>query len=283
MSVDVDDTATLIEDDEAASDAFAASFAATSGQPEAAPAKTEEAPADVAETETTDATEATPAEEAEPEAQAFTEAQQRAIDDAVARQVTSLHDKVYGKMGEFNRELLKLNERASSGKPITKEALKRLSDEYPDLAEALAEDLGSFMSGGQLDSEAIKADLDKRVEEAELKMGLRFLSRAHPTWKTDKASPEFKQFLGTLPSDVQQQIQTSNDIDFAVDVLDGFSNWRKAQAAKVTPKTTTKPTSRRIEAAITPKGERGSGDIVDDPEEAAAIEAFNKTMRKNTR
>jgi hypothetical protein len=121
------------------------------------------------------------------------------------------------------------------------------------------------------------------VAEAELKIGLTFLTRAHPTWKADKQSPEWKQFLGTLPADVNHQIQTSNDIDFAVNVLDGFSSWKKAQAEKAAPKTPTKQTTRRIEAAITPKGERGSSEVVDDQEEAAALEAFNKTMRKNSR
>lgn len=186
--------------------------------------------------------------------------------------------------GRFGH-LKQMVEGAGKGKPITKEQLGKVSSEFgEEFAVALADDLNAagFGGGATVDAAAIQAVVREQVEAAreldrrgfEKKLVLRAHKDADdyfavpdvdssgqpkldatgkPVWKQGKHHAEFRQFIGTLPDERQQELATNGwDSDVIGRALDDF----KAHKGKVVKEQATQ--QRRTERAVTPTGSRGA-------------------------
>lgn len=158
-----------------------------------------------------------------------------------------------GKIGEINRTIKSLQQQGQPVK-IEKESFKRLSAEFPEIAEILAEDLSGLSLGGsqQVDVEGI---VQQRLTEAtdsislttDQKIEARVLSIAHRDWKTVVQSDEFKKWATTLPQEEQQTLAQSWDADYLSDKLTEFKTQRKAK------ETQSQQRNKRLANAILPK------------------------------
>jgi hypothetical protein len=72
--------------------------------------------------------------------------------------------KLHGKLGEFNRTLQELQKSGTNrtSVKVAKEQLKRLNEEFPEIAEMLAEDLSGFDLSG---SGVTESDISPKVEK----------------------------------------------------------------------------------------------------------------------
>lgn len=189
-------------------------------------------------------------------------------------------EKVFSKLGEFNRTIgeLKQHAQSSSGVKLSADKLKRLSSEFPEMAQMIAEDLSEALQGAggsqapafdpsqvdQLVSDRLSA-VEKKINE---EMEKRWLKRQHRDWESVVQSDDFNLWKdNVLPKDEADQLNGSWDADYISEKLTDFKSWRdKAKQSKETKQ-------KRLEAAIAPKGEAaGHGSAMD--EEAAMAAAF---------
>jgi hypothetical protein len=165
--------------------------------------------------------------------------------------------KIYGKLGEYNRELQKLR----SEKPtIGKMEFKRLAEDYPDLAEAMAEDMAKLSTSAPIDVQAIEANIranvlreieareevrDAQYREKAVQSEIEVLSSKHPDWKEKRHTTEYQLWFSTLPTDKQHHVHTTMSGREAAQALDEFDSWRdRGKNTKI----------NRLERAVTPTG-----------------------------
>ena len=146
---------------------------------------------------------------------------------------------------------------------ITPGQLKRVAQDYPELAKALREDLKELGGAAGPGQPVDMADIERRAQaivaqelpKELVKQEIKILRLYHRDWVDVVRSPEFVNWSRTLaPSD--QQRLAGNDGEFIADKISDFK-------ARPKPKTTTQPASpsntrqRRLEAAVSPKGTGG--------------------------
>lgn len=191
---------------------------------------------------------------------------------ALEAQITRVHDKAFGKIGELQQKIEAIKTRTTGLSPRAKE---RLAGEFPELAEMLfdgADEPEPPQRPAQQDDVLVKIRAEREQEKQEIER--RLLKRDHRDWETVVASSTFKGWVGTLPPSEQQTLTNSWDADFVSAKLGEFKQWNAAQQAAAEEKETTK--NKRLENAVTPRGVRGKspGHDIDD-EEAAMIKAFS--------
>lgn len=170
--------------------------------------------------------------------------------------------KVFGALGAMKQaiESLKNPQRTAAGTKVTAAALKRLSKEFPELAEYLAEDLNEVLQGGQpanppstepaptaapVPSPAPAATgPDPVTRQAET----RVVDGLQPGWRQTVRSTEFQGWLATKPQQEQTKFLTSWSADDVIGTLKEFDGWR----AEVARSKQTK--QQRLEAAVAPRG-----------------------------
>ena len=177
---------------------------------------------------------------------------------AKASEVDDLKGQVrqlFGRLGEYNAKLQQVSQTAGQPTKITGDQLKRLHENWGELANDLAEDLSGLTLGSnaapfdptELRSELeqkFSDELDKIKKDSELKM----LKMRHKDWETIRSSDDFALWEQTLPPDERQTLAESWDAMYVADQFDRFKDWRSnAQSAK-------QQKQQRLEAAITPKG-----------------------------
>lgn len=159
--------------------------------------------------------------------------------------------KVFGSLGALRQavDALKAQPTQQAAAPLNI-ALKRLSQEYPEMAESLMEDLkeslGSGVGGQQFDPDAVDRIVTQRLENTSKGYELKLLSVMHPDWKAIPASPEFEQWKGTLAPDELQVVNESWDAIAVGDTLTKFKAW-KTQTSQAKQNR-----QSRLEAAATP-------------------------------
>lgn len=172
-----------------------------------------------------------------------------------------------GKLGEVNRLLLEIKSReAKSGQQepikLSKDTFKKLSAEYPELAEMLASDLSGLQlpAGNQplpdlapLIEEQVSARLTAALEERDKATEVRLLTREHKNWRDVVVTDGFKGWLSTRPEDAQKFYQVW-DADYLGDVISEYKEFVKSQA-KTSQKTDTAVSERneRLARAIPPR------------------------------
>jgi hypothetical protein len=166
--------------------------------------------------------------------------------------------KLHGKFGEINRALQEL-QKNGTGKPALNLAtakFKRLQENFPELAEMLAEDLNESAELGSSGAPDVQALVDEKVQgirteletKMEQKMQMSLLKIQHRDCFDIYQSDDFKVWKQTLPAEEQQKIEDSWDAEYLGQKLTEFKSWRdnKSQGSE--------KRRSRLERAITPKG-----------------------------
>jgi len=189
--------------------------------------------------------------------------------------------KVYGKFGDLNGQLQKLQQ-GQPTRTFTAGALKRLNEEFPEIAAMLAEDLTEIMGApaapaaeapaAKPDDAPFTPDVKTLITEAVTQVReateQRLLTVLHPDWNTVVKSPEFAAWMGTLPADKAKKYGESDDAFVAAEAFTEFK--------AVKPKGQ-KPSARgkeRLEQAITPDGD-GAPPTPSLDDNAAFVQGFN--------
>lgn len=198
----------------------------------------------------------------EPEEPQEEEAQpEPSIDDRFAemsakfnQELAKVRDTAAGRIGEMQQRMQQmLSQQSSSGGSglnLTKDNLKRLSGEYPEIAEMLAEDLSeSLKLGGQsFDPSIIDQRVEERVsrEREEMKKDMeKFkLSMIHSDWEDVVQDDKFRTWLGGQPLEFQDRINASWDSREIAGALSAY----KEQTQKVQQQAQQK--QKRLEAAV---------------------------------
>jgi hypothetical protein len=185
-------------------------------------------------------------------------------------------EKAFGKHGEAMRAIQQLQQQRSGGVQLNASALKRLSSEFPEMAEMLASDLSEAFAGQSggaaqpsFDPELIEQHLQGRVADVraglEQDMEKRLLKREHRDWETVVTSDDFKLWKdNVLPPEDSAKLGASWDSDFISEKLDEFKAWRNKSSVSKENK------QKRLESAVTPRGGSGQPSTIQSEEEAFA-------------
>ena len=188
-------------------------------------------------------------------------------------------ERLHGKIGELVRTIKQAQPAAAQpgaeGAPARKlqaDALKRMREDYPELAEALAEDLADLIPAAPDASKDVEALVSSRVEEVEHRFERKALTRAHPKWETEIQTPDFKLWMQSQPEKDQEEFLSSWDSDVVGGYLDRFKAHRETLAKQ-------KQTSKaRLDLATVPKGDGGAA-TSKLPDSAGLAAGFNKVRR----
>ena len=161
--------------------------------------------------------------------------------------------KVFGTIGSLKQQLDAIKSQPTpQAVKLTADKLKRLSAEFPEMAQMLSEDLSEALQGGTIDpgqvSELVEQTVSSRLEQTSRSYEAKFLSIMHPDWKQVVASPEFEAWKQTLDEEERDQLLNSWDAQFIAEKISAHKDWKnKTVQNKQT-------NQRRLESAITPKG-----------------------------
>lgn len=173
-----------------------------------------------------------------------------------AREVDKLKEqqsKIFGAMGSMKQSMTALQARQQGPSAPVNVNLKRLSQEYPEMAQSLMEDLRESLGsggGGGVNPEVVERMVSDRMESFGKSTELKLLSVMHPDWRAIPSTPEFVQWKGTLAPDELQVVEDSWDSASVGEALGRFKAW-KSRASQ-----TKQQRQSRLEAAVTPRGTR---------------------------
>ena len=199
--------------------------------------------------------------------------------DALEQELISTRDRLFGRYGEVQRTLQEMKQAqapSNGGAKLPAINLKRLSAEYPEIAEILAEDLSSAFPASTA-TEAPSIDdvmnaVDKRIE-------LRAMNAMRKDWRDVIKTDDFTLFKSQLPVAEQEQFEDSWDANYINDVITKYDAWKEGatkQASASTQKTTEK--QNRLERAIQPRGTTTTNRSLSEEDE---FEAGFKSVRGN--
>lgn len=195
--------------------------------------------------------------EAEPEPEpepvriaGFTEDEIRAM-HAKAQEIDKLKEreaKIWGTLGSLKQAI----ERRDQTPPqqtakLTKDTFKRLSQEFPEMAEMLAEDLGQVTVSSGFDSSQVDRVIEERLDRERKANEVKILTVMHKDWQQVVQSPEFAQWKETISPEQRDVLENGWDAIAIGEGLSTFKEW-KAKATQ-----TAESKRQRLEQAITPK------------------------------
>ena len=167
--------------------------------------------------------------------------------DESRRQIDTLSGHI-GNMKQVVEGLKQQRKQLSPGQ------LKRVAADFPELAQALQDDI-SELAGSPVDAD----EISRRVTIA---FETKLLRAYHPDWKAVANSPEFHTWKAGLPTESRAELENSNDAEYLADRISEFKTMKakadadaKAEAeakANRQPATTTR--QKRLEAAVPAKG-----------------------------
>lgn len=188
------------------------------------------------------------------------------------------------------------SQRREAVKSITPAQLKRISEQYPELAEALANDLTDAF-GANVETkqqEAVKQEPqdDPRLNDIKdttdklagqvKQMALNELSRVHNDWQSvarwwDEeipgvgkvirwANPRFAEWVDQQNDDVRQAVFNGEDVSAIAQVITKFKEDTKPQETKET-QPSKQSINKKLEKAVLPTGKRtGAHELLSDDE-----------------
>lgn len=185
-------------------------------------------------------------------------------------------DKLFGKHGEVNRTLQQLQARAEAGGPveITEEDMAELAEDYPELAEkqlkvwqrVLAKHPGTASAAPQVDVEALSTGIR---DELRTEFEERLIKHAHRDFVDVVQSQDFNLWMTSQLNEADRNtLVASKDADLIIDRLDQFKSWQEAAAKQAKQK------QKRLEGAVTPRGDSSPLPTTQSEEEAFAA-GFN--------
>jgi hypothetical protein len=194
------------------------------------------------------------------------------LEMALTRQAQELR-RAYGKIGELNSHLRQLM-KAPTKRGIKQAELKfaRLEEEYPELAQALKEDLAQVLGAAQEEVEQREEPQEAKAEESgdgmsqsqdspqipeevlqqrEFQLRVEYekklLASRHPDWEQIAQSPDFRIWLASQPPEIQQVAMTSYSAEALSGVFDLYKQARQLLEAKVRQGATKQ---KRLETAV---------------------------------
>jgi hypothetical protein len=197
-----------------------------------------------------------------------------------------LSSKMFGKFGQFQREINQLKSApAGQALKLTADKLKRMHAEYPEMAAIFAEDLSEVLQApaGSFTKEQVDAIVSERLTEKSAEVELKLLTIAHPDWHANRHSPDFAIWLTTLPPEVSESVQSSQDSVFLTKAFTGFKAWKgaaqeaKKAADEAAAAAAKQKTEKRLEGGITPKGVTAAAPPL--PTASSAMQAGFKKVR----
>jgi hypothetical protein len=188
---------------------------------------------------------------------------------------------LFGKLGSLEQTIKEL--RAEPQRPELKpELFKKLYDEYPDIAESLAEDLQGILLERRVieqqqqpfDLQPLEAAINARLEQQQQQLTQEFekrlLQKDHPDWTQVVTSESFVEWQSKQPTEFQQQLNSTWDSAFISNALTQY----KATQAAVTQKKEQR--QQRLANAVVPKTSAPAGQRTTVNEE----DAFNAGMKR---
>lgn len=188
------------------------------------------------------------------------------------------------------------SQRREAVKSITPAQLKRISEQYPELAEALANDLtdafGATVETRQQESVKQEPQDDPRLNDIKdttdklagqvKQMALNELSRVHNDWQSvarwwDEeipgvgkvirwANPRFAEWVDQQNDDVRQAVFNGEDVSAIAQVITKFKEDTKPQETKET-QPSKQSINKKLEKAVLPTGKRtGAHELLSDDE-----------------
>lgn len=194
------------------------------------------------------------------------------LEMALTRQAQELR-RAYGKIGELNSHLRQLM-KAPTKRGIKQAELKfaRLEEEYPELAQALKEDLAQVLGAAQEEVEQkeepqeVKAEesgdgmsqsqdspqipeevLQQREFQLRVEYEKKLLASRHPDWEQIAQTPDFRIWLASQPPEIQQVAVSSYSADELSAVFDLYKQARQILEAKTRQGVTKQ---KRLETAV---------------------------------
>jgi hypothetical protein len=157
-----------------------------------------------------------------------------------------------GKIGELNRTLQQLQEFNKNSASVTPRDLKHLRDEFPELAELLAKDIGESPDVEKMVSDRVQAATAETIEKVEEKL----LTVMHPDWKELANSGEFQSWVGLMKPEEAEALMGSKDGVAVAAHLTKFKAWRddfnKQKATADEAERQKQDKRQRLEAAAVP-------------------------------
>lgn len=158
--------------------------------------------------------------------------------------------KVFGTLGDLK---VKVERAQQPGSPVklTGESFKRLSQDYPELAAAIAEDLSSVQmpAGKSFTPEEVEQVVQARVAETERKVEMKLLTQQHRDWRDVVKSEDFANYLlKQRTEDERNEFGNSWDSDVVGKYLTDFKTWKAKAVQEANQR------QGRVQRAITPRG-----------------------------
>lgn len=186
--------------------------------------------------------------------------------------------KVYGKFGEVNQALKELQaSMQNSNKPslnLSEAKFKRLSEEYPELAELLSEDLKEIgvasSPQAQIDPNVIEERVATVKEDLARQMQHNLLLIQHKDYPKVVASDDFKVWAQTLPEEDQEELNNSWDAMYLGEKLSNFKDWLNKKNSGTTQR------RERLERALIPQGKQAAPTPTAMTEEDGFMLAFKR-------
>jgi hypothetical protein len=192
-------------------------------------------------------------------------------------------DSVAGNVGGLKQIVEQLRQKGAS--KIEKAQLKKLSDQYPELAEAFAEDLSAILSApAGINPEEIDQRISTALAKEREHRSKEWLEDNYPDWVETVRLPEFQAYQLTLTPDENKALSQSVDGRLVGKHVKAFKELKaKADALKTAtppappaqrpptaptrPAPTTASRSKVLEAAVPARG-TGGGPSAPDPADA---------------
>jgi hypothetical protein len=180
--------------------------------------------------------------------------------DEIGDMSTKEIQKLYGKIGELNRNLQELQKKGSGGTALNVAGLQftKLKENFPELAEMLVEGLSEVQvnGGSGLTLEDVERLSNEKVAgvktELQQEMQVSLLRIQHPDYSEVHKSDEFKVWKQTLPEDEQTKIEESWDAAYLSGVFNKFKDWRKERTQS------SQQRKDRLKGALRPKTNAGT-------------------------
>lgn len=164
--------------------------------------------------------------------------------------------KVYGKIGEINQAVQKLQGAGakSGGVKITADRLKRISEEFgEEFAQNLADDLNDVLGGAEVASNSQQNNVDFEARVADVRQELsrdmqrQLLRMKHKDAFDIAKTDEFKVWLQTQSEEDQFKLNNSWEAIYFDDKLTEFKSWKESKNSGAQQR------KENLQRAITPK------------------------------
>lgn len=180
--------------------------------------------------------------------------------------------KIYGEIGNINRQLQQLQKKPESAAPVaapapvvdeTAAALKAAEDvaaEFPELAGPLVAAMKAMSNrpnaAPSMSAEEISALTQQAVQTATQKAAIEALAEEHPDYETVRDTPAFQAWIATKPADYQTRLTNTWNPATVASGLREFKETQKAQAQvqEQSHQQDRQKKQDRLRSAVVPRG-----------------------------